>query len=261
MSTIRLKDTSINPNISVDCVIVGFDFEQLNILLIEREEGFHDHNIPPKQGMLALPGDHIRKEEDLNQAAERVLKELTGLENIFLEQFRAFGSPNRVKNEPDRKWMRFIRAEPDARVITIAYYALVRLDQYHPEAASFARKAEWYPVRNLPILAFDHNEIIDKALKTLRLKLKNEPVGFELLPRKFTLTQLQKLYEVILIGASGNTATKLDKRNFRRKILKKNILIPLDEKQKGVPHKAAQLYQFDEEKYEKAKRKKYNFEL
>ena len=201
MSTLKLKDTSINPNVSVDCVIFGFDFERLNVLLIEREEGYHEENDVPKKGMLALPGDHIQENEDLDQAATRVLKELAGLENIFLEQFQAFGNPNRVKNEYDRKWMQFIRAEPDARVITIAYYSLVGLDQYKLAAASFARKAAWYPVAALPILAFDHNDIVAEALKSLRLKLKNEPVGFELLPEKFTLSQLQKLYEVILIGA------------------------------------------------------------
>ncbi len=250
---IRIKDTSITPNVSVDCVIFGFDFTELKVLLIEREEGDYA-NEPDKPGILALPGDHILSDEDLDQAAERVLRELSGLENIYLEQFKAFGHPSRVNNETDRKWMNFIRAEPNARVITVAYYSLIKLKHYETQAASFAKRAIWQPVSEIPILAFDHNEIVESALRSLRLKLKNEPVGFELLPKKFTLSQLQKLYEIIM-------GTEFEKRNFRRKILKKDILISLDEKQIGVPHKAARLYQFDREGYERAKEESYNFTL
>jgi 8-oxo-dGTP diphosphatase len=235
-TTIRIKDTTITPNLSVDCVIFGFDFTELKVLLIEREEGDFA-NEPDKPGMLALPGDHIYANEDLDQAAERVLKELTGLENIYLKQVKTFGNPTRMNNELDKKWMKFIRAEPDVRVVTVGYYSLVKLGQYKPEAASFARHAVWQPISEIPILAFDHNEIVNEALKSLRLKLKNEPVGFELLPKKF------------------------EKRNFRRKILKKNILIPLEEKQVGVPHKAARLYQFDKEGYERATGENYSFTL
>jgi hypothetical protein len=252
-TSIKIKDTSITPNVSVDCVIFGFDFSELKVLLIEREEGDFE-NAPETPGMLALPGDHITNNEDLDQGAERVLKELTGLENIFLEQFKAFGSPKRVNNESDKKWMNFIRAKPDVRVVTIAYYSLVKLGQYEPQASSFARHAAWVPVSEIPVLAFDHNEIVEEALNSLRLKLKHEPVGFELLPKKFTLSQLQRLYEIII-------GTEFEKRNFRRKILKNNLLIPLDEKQTGVPHKAARLYQFDRENYEKAKEERHGFEL
>jgi 8-oxo-dGTP diphosphatase len=252
-TNIRIKDTSITPNLSVDCVIFGFDFSELKVLLIEREEGDFE-NSPEVPGVLALPGDHILSNEDLDQAAERVLSELTGLNNIFLEQFQAFGHPNRVNNESDRKWMRFIRAEPDARVITVAYYSLVKLEEYEPQASSFARRAAWIPVSEIPILAFDHNFIVQRALESLRLKLKNEPVGFELLPKKFTLSQLQRLYEVII-------GTEFEKRNFRRKILKHNFLLALEEKQTGVPHKAARLYQFDREGYEKAREETYGFTL
>ena len=159
-----------------------------------------------------------------------------------------------MNNELDKKWMKFIRAEPDVRVVTVGYYSLVKLGQYKPEAASFARHAVWQPISEIPILAFDHNEIVNEALKSLRLKLKNEPVGFELLPKKFTLSQLQRLYEIIM-------GTEFEKRNFRRKILKKNILIPLEEKQVGVPHKAARLYQFDKEGYERATGENYSFTL
>ncbi len=237
----------------MDCVIFGFDFQELNVLLIEREEGYIEENKNNiKRGALTLPGDHIREDEQLDESAARVLHELTNLDNIFLEQFHAFGHPNRVKNETDRKWMESIRAEPNARVITVAYYSLVRLDMYSPSASSFAKHAAWFPISSIPELAFDHNLIVDRALQALRQKLRNEPIGFELLPPKFTLSQLQKLYETIL-------GKELEKRNFRRKILKKDFLIGLDEKQQGVPHKAARLFKFDKEQYEGLKTTKYDF--
>jgi 8-oxo-dGTP diphosphatase len=253
-----MKHRDLNPHVSVDCVIFGFDNVDLNVLLIEREEGYIEENAnsnaKPARGALALPGDHIREDEKLDQAAARVLKELTNLDNIFLEQFHAFGHPNRVKNEADRKWMKNIRAEPDARVITVAYYSLVRLDMYNPTASSFAKHAAWFPVSSIAELAFDHNLIVNRALESLRNQLKNEPIGFELLPPKFTLSQLRRLYELIL-------GTELEKRNFRRKILKKDFLVPLDEKQKGVPHKAARLFTFDKDKYETFKTDKYDFSI
>lgn len=255
MSINSNKRSDLNPHVSVDCVIFGFDFQELNVLLIEREEGYLlENGDKPARGALALPGDHIREDEKLDEAGERVLFELTNLKNIFLEQFHAFGDPNRVKNEADRKWMQSVRTEPNARVITVAYYSLVRLDIYSPSAASFAKHAAWFPVSNIPELAFDHNQIVTRALEALRRKLRSEPIGFELLPPKFTLSQLRRLYETIL-------GKELEKRNFRRKILKKNLLIPLDEKQQGVPHKAARLYQFDKERYESFKTEKYDFEL
>jgi 8-oxo-dGTP diphosphatase len=249
----KLKNRDLNPHVSVDCVIFGFDFQELNVLLIEREEGYIEGNdIHTKRGALALPGDHIREDEKLDESAERVLYELTNLKNIFLEQFHAFGHPNRVKNEIDRKWMETIRAEPNARVITVAYYSLVRLDMYLPSASSFAKHAAWFPISNIPELAFDHNLIVNRALESLRQKLRSEPIGFELLPPRFTLSQLQRLYETIL-------GKELEKRNFRRKILKKDFLIPLDEKQQGVPHKAARLFEFDKQQYESLKTTKYDF--
>jgi 8-oxo-dGTP diphosphatase len=147
-----------------------------------------------------------------------------------------------VRKEKDIAWLRSVRANPDARVITVAYYSLVKLSDYHPQPASFARSAVWCPVEEVPELAFDHNHILNKALTALRNKLATRPVGFELLPAKFTFGQIQKLYEAIL-------GTLFDKRNFRRKILNMDILVPLNEKQQGVPHKPAQLYMFDEARY------------
>lgn len=253
MAINNLKNRDLNPHVSVDCVIFGFDFQELNVLLIEREEGYIEENETyTKRGALALPGDHIREDEDLDESAARVLHELTNLNNIFLEQFQAFGHPNRVKSDADRKWMESVRAKPDARVITVAYYSLVRLDMYSPSASSFAKHAAWFPISSVPELAFDHNLILNQALLALRQKLRNEPIGFELLPPKFTLSQLQKLYETIL-------GKELEKRNFRRKILKKDFLVSLDEKQQGVPHKAARLFQFDKEQYESLKTTKYDF--
>lgn len=250
------RRNDLNPHVSVDCVIFGFDFQELNVLLIERDEGYIEENgnQKPARGALALPGDHIREDEKLDQSAARVLKELTNLDNIFLEQFHAFGHPNRIKNESDRKWMQTIRAQPNARVITVAYYSLVRLDMYNPKASSFAKHAAWFPVSTIPELAFDHNLILSRALEAIRRRIMREPIGFELLPPKFTLSQLRRLYETIL-------GRELEKRNFRRKIVKAGFLIPLDEKQKGVPHKAAQLFSFNKEKYENLKTIRYDFNI
>ena len=214
--------------------------DRLNVLLIERDLPTTIQVAPARN--FALPGNLVDDQEPLDTSARRVLKELTNLEDIYLEQFYAFGAPNRVRNTYDLEWLRATRANPDARVITIAYYSLVKLGDYNPQPASFARSAVWVPVDQVPELAFDHNEILKKALSALRNKLATRPIGFELLPRKFTFGQLQKLYEAIL-------GTLFDKRNFRRKILNMNVLVALDEKQIGVPHKPARLYMFDEQRY------------
>ncbi len=244
---------NLNPHISVDCVIFGFDFEELKVLLIER--GLPDgQEAGSSQPVLMLPGDLIYDNENLDQSAMRVLKALTSLENIFLEQFSAFGEPSRVRKEEDIAWLRSMRADPDARVITVGYYSLVRLDKFKPAPAYYARSADWYPVSEVQGLAFDHDQILDNALARLKYKARVEPIGFELLPQKFTLGNLQKLYEAIL----GST---LDKRNFRRKILSRGILIELDEKQQGVPHKPAKLYQFNSAQYDKLKGNSFDFLL
>jgi len=220
----------LNPNVSVDCVIFGFDLDQLYVLLIDSgsNEAF-------SQARMAVPGDLIFDTENLDEAATRVLKELTSIENIYLEQIGAFGDPNRIgKKESDREWLEAIRAQPEARVITVAYYSLVRMPNFNPKASSFAKSAGWAPVKEVFDLAFDHYEILQAGLKQLRRKIKIQPIGFNLLPEKFTLSQLHKLYECIL-------DKELDKRNFRRKILNLNILTNLDEKQVGVPHKPSYL--------------------
>ncbi len=232
------------PNLTVDCVVFGLEEEnyrkrspnepplQLKILLIQR-------NLPPFQGEWALPGGFVRVEESLEAAARRELREETGIEEVFLEQLYTFGSVNR---------------DPRERVVTVAYYALVNLWKYRLQAATDASDARWFTISQLPPLAFDHEQIVTVARQRLQGKLRYEPIGFELLPEKFTLTQLQRLYETVL-------AAELDKRNFRKKILNMDILVALDELQQDVAHRAARLYRFDEEKYRQLKEKGFNFQI
>ena len=241
------SNAQVNPHVSVDCVIFGFDFEELKVLLIQRQEGPEG-----TAGSWALPGNLILENESLDQGAERVLRELTGLHNIFLEQFQAFGDPHRVQRAEDLAWLNYMRDQPNARVITVAYYSLLKLMDFEITPSSFAQNVDWFPIGEVPSLAFDHNEIVDQALHSLQLHLRQRPIGFSLLPPKFTLGQLQRLYEAIL-------RVDLDKRNFRKKMLKKGILIPLDEKQRGVPHKPAQYYQFDLERYEAVAQGDFDF--
>ena len=206
---------------SVDNVIFGFNEGDLKILLIKRgEEPFND--------MWALPGDLVYPDESLKASSKRVLKQLTGLENLYLEQVKAFGIPDR---------------HPVGRVITIAYYALVRIDRFSIKASSWAQEAKWHLIKDVPQLAFDHNIILDTCFASLKKKIKTQPIGFELLPPKFTLTELQHLYEAIL-------ELELDKRNFRKKILSMQLLVDLDEHQKGVAHRPAKMYRFNKEKYQ-----------
>lgn len=179
---------------------------------------------------MALPGDLVYPNEDLDAAAERVLEELTGLRGVYLEQVKAFGAVNR---------------HPLGRVITVAYYSLIKIADYALTPASFARSAHWHKVTEVGELAFDHNDILETCLRRLQRKVRTTPIGFELLPQKFTLSELQQLYDVIL-----NLPKKLDKRNFRKKILAMNVLIELNEVQEGVAHRPARLYRFDPEKYE-----------
>jgi 8-oxo-dGTP diphosphatase len=221
------------PALTVDCVVFGLDDDQdLKIMLIQRD-------IPPFQGEWALPGGFIHLDESLEEAALRELREETGIEKVFLEQLYTFGEVNR---------------DPRDRVITVAYYALINLSEQKIKATTDAREAAWFPVAHPPKLAFDHDKILSVALARLQGKIRYQPIGFELLPKKFTLSQLQKLYETIL-------GEPLDKRNFRSKILKMNLLIALDERQTGVSHRAARLYQFDEQKYLQLKTEGFNFEI
>jgi len=225
----------VNPNVSVDCAIFGFDNTKLNVLLIKQKELNQRMH---KQ--YALPGDLVLEDESLNDAAYRVLKELTQLEGISLHQFHAFGDPNRVRNIKDIDWLQSYRQNPQARVITIGYLALVRMEDFSPEASSFAEEVFWCEVNKVPPLAFDHDDIFETALTRLRDDFENQKIGLELLPEKFTLSQFQVLHEIIL-------EKKLDKRNFRKKVLKEKWVLPLQEKQQGVLHKPAQLFSLNPE--------------
>jgi 8-oxo-dGTP diphosphatase len=219
--------------LTVDCVVFGYDNKQeLKVILIQRD-------IPPFEGEWALPGGFMGLDESLETAAIRELKEETGIEDVFLEQLYTFGD---------------VKRDPRDRVVTVAYYALINLNEQTIKATTDARDAAWFSVSKMPKLAFDHQKIFQVALTRLKGKVRYEPIGFELLPKKFTLSQLQRLYETIL-------EQPLDKRNFRRKILKMGLLIDLNEMQTGVSHRAARLYQFDEQKYLELKQKGFNFEI
>ncbi len=239
----------LSPNFSVDCVVFGFDFENLKVLLVERtlddkETGkalVKDHT---------LAGNHVFNDEDLDEAAARVLYDLTGLENIYLEQFHTFGNPDRLTKEKDIMWLESIGLNPENRVVTTAYYSLIRLNDVKIEEKG--RRLVWHPVDKPIDLAFDHKIIISLALEALRTKIRTNPIGFELLPTKFTLSQLQKLYEEIF-------GVTYDKRNFRKKISRMDYLVPLNEKQKGVAHKPAQLFMFSKDVYEKTKKDFFDF--
>ena len=227
-------------DISVDVVVFGFDGNTLKVLLIKQAPP--TESFPKEKLQIALPGDLIYGQDSLDDAAIKILKDCTGLKDIYLKQFHTFGDPSRVKGLKDQEWLRSFRANPERRVITVSYYSLIKLVDYipQPDPESHASQAEWIDVYDIPSLAFDHNKIVTEGLKKLRQELNTKHIGFELLPEKFTLSQLQKLYEIIL-------DKKFDKRNFRKNIKKLDHIIPLDEKQTGVLHKPAQLFTYDKE--------------
>ncbi len=222
------------PGLTVDCVIFGLDLdeESLEVMLIERDA-------EPFAGMWAIPGGFVRKGETLSESAMRELREETGITDVFLEQLYTFGDPGR---------------DPRGWIVSVAYYALVSPEKHSIQATTDARQARWFPVTSIPRLPFDHAEILNTALGRIRGKLTYAPIGFELLAQKFTIKQLQKLYEIVL-------GRKLDNRNFRKKIFAMDVLRELNEKQKGVAHRAARLYKFDERKYKQLIKRGLNFEL
>ncbi len=220
------------PALTVDCVVFGVEEGALKVLLIQRD-------LEPFRGRWALPGGFVHLDETLDQAALRELREETGLDRVYLEQLYTFGRVDR---------------DPRERVVSVAYCALVRLMDHQVKAATDARAAAWFALEDVPKLAFDHQEIVQVAKERLQGKLRYKPIGFELLPPKFTLTQLQTLYETIL-------ERPLDKRNFRKKVLATELLEGLDEVQQGVAHRAAQLFRFDKKGYQKLEREGFLFEL
>ncbi len=238
----------LNNYISVDCVVFGFNFEKLNVLVVERT--LSDGSGEIEFSDLTLTGNHIYEDETIVEAADRILFDLTGLADIYLEQFKTFASPDRLKKENDRKWLLHDGRDPDKRIVSVGFFALLATQKVTIEWKG--RNVKWMPVDEVGKLAFDHNLILEEALKALRSKLLHEPIGFELLPEKFTLSQLQKVYEIIL-------DTTFDKRNFRKKVARMKYLIPLDEKQKGVAHKPARMYLFSREVYELTRKEILNF--
>lgn len=220
------------PALTVDGVVFGFDEGDLKIMLIQR-------NAAPFAGRWALPGGFVHINETIDEAVLRELREETGVTNVFLEQLYTFGE---------------VQRDPRERVVSVAYYALVKLSEHRPKAATDAREAAWFSVSQAPPLAFDHDKILAAALQRLQAKVRYQPIGFELLPKKFTLSQLQHLYEAIL-------ERKFDKRNFRKKIVGMDLLNDLNETEKDVSHRAARLYSFNERKYKQLKKQGLNFEI
>jgi 8-oxo-dGTP diphosphatase len=217
------------PSLTVDCVIFGLDESaSLKVLLIQRA-------LEPYKDSWALPGGFVDMKEDLEEAALRELEEETGVKDVFIEQLFTFGQPNR---------------DPRGRVVSVAYYALTNLVNHPVQASSDARNVQWFEFDNIPPLAFDHEQIFEIAIARLRAKVRYQPIGFELLPEQFTLSQMQKLYETIL------GVKELNKRNFRTRILKMGVLEEIG-RQEGVAHRPAMLYRFNKEKYDQLVKVRY----
>jgi len=218
-------------HLAVDCVIFGFDGEHLNLLLYKRD-------FEPEKGSWSLMGGFLQKKETLDDAAYRVLARITGMRDIYMEQLSAF-------SEVDR--------DPAARVVSMAYYSLINIQDYREDLLK-KHGAQWFSINEIPNLVFDHSEIVDKALRRLKRRAKYQPIGFELLPETFTITQLRLLYEAIY-------QEKLEPANFRRKIISMNLLDRLPIKDMSNSKKGAYLYAFNKERYEEYEASGYSFEL
>lgn len=217
--------------VATDCVVFGFDSGELKLLIFKRK-------VEPNKGAWSLIGSFVELNEDVDAAAKRVLKEITGLNNVFFEQSKTYGKADR---------------DDGYRCISIAQYALIRVDDYDKELVE-KHGAYWYSIKDLPPLVLDHDVMLDDALNKLRRKTRYQPIGFELLPEKFTIPQLQSLYEAIY-------QRKLDSRNFRKKVLSLKVLKKLNEKDKNNSKRGAFLYTFDSENYQKLLHSGYNFEI
>lgn len=231
------KDSEVSwgkyvPSLSIDCAVFSFKDSSLQVLTIKMKD----------QDAFGLPGGYVQKDENIDDAAIRILKNRTGTENIYLQQFHTFGNLNRsegiFKDYDDNLWNK-------QRFISIGYYALAEHSKVNLNIDDISTACEWKSIDDLPPFMMDHREILDKALVTLREQLSNHPIGYNLLPEKFTMPELQKLYEIIL-------GKKLNRGNFYRKILRYDILTKLDESRKGGAHKAPDLYSFNIEEYNNA---------
>lgn len=220
------------PNLSVDCVVFGFHDVTLKVLVTKLKD----------KNVWALPGGYVLKEDNLNEAANRILYQRTGAENIYLQQFKVFSDLNRsdgvFEDFADTLWNK-------QRFLSVGFYALVNFNHVNLVMDNISDACEWVSIEELPDFMMDHREIFDKALETLRRQLNHKPIGYNLLPEKFTMPELQKLYEIIL-------GKKLNRGNFYRKMLRYDILEKLEESRKGGAHKAPDLYKFDVEKYQLA---------
>lgn len=221
LDILRQYQTQTKVLVAIDSIIFGFDGEELKLLLVKR-------GIENERNTWSLMGGWVLPSESLEQASSRILYELTSLKDIYLEQLYTFGAPER---------------DPVERTVSVAYFALINVDDYE-NTISKNYEAQWFSMQELPTLLFDHGQMVQKAIEYLRYKASQHPIGFELLPEKFTIPQLQKLYEAIF-------GTELDKRNFSRKLMSTNLLVKLSEKQKGYSKKGAFFYKIDEEKYKK----------
>ena len=226
----------MNQSLSVDCAVFGFNGKSLKVLLIERRYYAPDTRLDK----LKLPGAMILDNETLPQAAYRVLEEATGLRDVYLKQMDIFSDPNRVSGE-ELEWINRYHGIRTERVVTVGYYALVKLDT-RTVAYTTAKGAQWVDVDSIQRLAMDHKQILSAALCREMLQ---SPVAFELLPRKFTIRALQNLYSAVL-------GIEIDNRNFRKKILASGFLTPTAEREQGVAHKPAQYYTFNKNAYKKA---------
>jgi hypothetical protein len=225
------------PHLSIDCVIFGFHDNELKVLLLQWKD----------TKKWCLPGGFILKEEHIDDAAVRILQNRTGLKNIYLQQFYTFGDPDRERKKhgivqpPDTNVKNWLMN----RFITVGYWALVEFSKVNPTPDDFSLDCKWWDINKVPSLILDHNEILEKALQSLRLHIQDYPVGKDLLSQKFTMPELQSLYETIL-------GKDLDRRNFQKKMLSLGILERLKERKKGGAHKAPFLYRFDSKRYQQA---------
>lgn len=231
----------VNPHVSVDCVLIGFDGEQLSVLLVKRQ-GVVDKDFCDTK----LPGSLIYMDEGLDEAASRVLTELTGLKNVRLDQFKTFGDKDRTANPKDTLWLERLHSlkAPVDRIITVAYLSLLKVDR-KAMFTTYKYAPCWKPVQEIDQLAFDHKQIINEALLYIRNRAELNPSFlFALLPRKFTAAQMRKLFELVY-------DRKFDVRNFHKRIAQMSYVVPLEEKESGVPHRAARYYKFDKTKVSK----------
>ena len=236
-------------SISVDCIIFGFHENELKVLLLQAKYA----------GLWALPGGFILKEEHMDDAAKRILYERTGVDDIYMQQFHVFSEPGRSTKKANKQFLKNVGIEMEDswmfdRFITVGYTALVDFSKVQPVTDILSSDCKWFNIHDIPEMILDHRNILDKALDDLRMQLNYHPLGYNLLPEKFTMPELQKLYETIL-------DRKLDRRNFQRKIMGTGILKRLNETKKGVAHKAPYYYKFDLRKYQKALKGGMGFEL